>query len=228
MAANSTDWSANASAPGSERIQLAVGRSLWPFRFVLVVLAICIVWAREFGPQLLTTLLPLLTAVLAFVRAAVEGRPEAPVETFPKKWRRAFVVSLIATALVCGSLLWREGFFWIPTARMDLSNSVTLFQDLRVRWWNLDDGEQIHVAVRHANATGGFLQECRGQGRSGSMFCQIEVGGENEAGQQFEVIVFHTPKSSNLPVSAIPGPIHLDSLAAVHDILESRVVVRDP
>jgi hypothetical protein len=77
-----------------------------------------------------------------------------------------------------------------PVVSISVPEQVRLHQPINIRWRNVPRGDQVWLLVT-ARAQDGevrFVQACHTQGeRAGAMTCDIEVGGADGAGREFEV-----------------------------------------
>lgn len=171
----------------------------------LTLAAAAIAWV-SFGPSAAVVVVAFVSACVGLSKALIElnGKLNVNVTKQPMSMARATAESRSGKALwvtvpmslligiAVGYLALPSAIRWglRPVVSISIPEKVRLHQPINIRWRNVPRGDQVWLLVTAQSQEGEvrFVQPCHTQGeRAGAMTCDIEVGGTDGAGREFEV-----------------------------------------
>lgn len=176
-----------------------------------------------------------LTKALVDLHVVFEKRAVEVLSTdeLPRRRRRPLLAAIIGLSffgVLAGYLLVPSiaEFSTRPVAGIAIPAEVNAVQPVRLYWHNLTADDEIRVLVREQGDTTNFIAPCHGGGaRFGEVACEVDVGGQEDAGRWFEVRVVRIPRKIGEQITATSAQDgYLRELPNEAVVLASRLIQR--
>jgi hypothetical protein len=210
----------------------------------LTLIVAAVVW-MIWGASAALVAIGFISAIIGLSKALIEliNRLEqilAPAEENDKislhnrslGWAWSTALGGMVIGIGLGYLVLPRSIQWAvqPVVSVTIPAKVNVHQSVTLRWHYLPGGERIWLLVYVPSQGVSFLQRCHTAGESsGTLNCEVEIGGSDDAGKDFELRALLTDESVSLKLDELlQEPGYLRKYPSGSSLIASIPVVRKP
>jgi hypothetical protein len=172
-----------------------------------------------------------LTSRLGQVLAKATAEERVKVQGPRGGWAWVTVPAGLVIGAGLGYLVLPGAVQWAlrPVVSIGVSRRVLVRQPVTLHWRNVPDGQRIWLLVYAKKDEVSFVQPCHTEGQSsGSLNCEVEVGGSDDGDQEFEVRAVLANPDGGRKLIGLPEPGYLRTYPSGVSLVDSVPVLRKP